>query len=72
MVALFFWFKGLVSEEPAVITRVTAEIAQIDIPDELEPAVSMDMKVPLKIDTKVGKNWGEMEYGEETDVGDLG
>ena len=25
---------------------------------------SMEMKVPLKIDTKVGKNWGEMEYGE--------
>ncbi len=25
---------------------------------------SMVMKVPLKIDTKVGKNWGEMEYGE--------
>ncbi len=32
---------------------------------------SMKMKVPLKIDTKVGKNWGEMEYGDE-DVGELG
>ena len=33
---------------------------------------SMKMKVPLKIDTKVGKNWGEMEYGESADIGDLG
>ena len=34
---------------------------------------SMKMKVPLKIDTKVGKNWGEMEYGEGAeDVGELG
>lgn len=33
---------------------------------------SMEMKVPLKVDTKVGKNWGEMEYGEEADVGELG
>jgi len=33
---------------------------------------SMAMNVPLKIDTKVGKNWGEMEYGDEADVGDLG
>ena len=32
---------------------------------------SMKMKVPLKVDTKVGKNWGEMEYGEG-DVGELG
>jgi DNA polymerase-1 len=32
---------------------------------------SVEMKVPLKIDTKVGKNWGEMEYGEG-DVGELG
>ncbi len=32
---------------------------------------SMKMKVPLKIDTKVGKNWGEMEYGDG-DVGELG
>ncbi len=31
----------------------------------------LEMKVPLKIDTKVGKNWGEMEYGEG-DVGELG
>ncbi len=33
---------------------------------------SMKMKEPLKIDTKVGKNWGEMEYGESAEIGDLG
>ncbi len=33
---------------------------------------SMKMKVPLRIDTKVGKNWGEMEYGESAEIGDLG
>jgi DNA polymerase-1 len=33
---------------------------------------SMDMKVPLKMDTKVGRNWGEMEYAGEADVGELG
>jgi DNA polymerase-1 len=32
---------------------------------------SMAMKAPLKIDTKVGKNWGEMEYGEAADVGEM-
>jgi DNA polymerase-1 len=48
--------------------------------DELEDVRSLavdimpkagEMKVPLKIDTKIGKNWGEMEYGEG-DVGDVG
>jgi DNA polymerase-1 len=29
---------------------------------------SLEMKVPLKVDTKVGKNWGEMQYGEATGV----
>jgi DNA polymerase-1 len=38
---------------------------------DIMPA-SMQMKVPLKIDTKVGKNWGEMEYAGEADVGELG
>ncbi len=33
---------------------------------------SMKMKVPLKIDTKVGKNWGEMEYGESAEIGEMG
>jgi DNA polymerase-1 len=30
---------------------------------------SLEMKVPLKIDTKVGRSWGEMQYGEPVDVG---
>ena len=33
---------------------------------------SMEMAVPLKIDTKVGKNWGEMEYGDRVEVGEPG
>jgi DNA polymerase-1 len=32
---------------------------------------SMAMAIPLKIDTKVGKNWGEMEYGDPVEVGEL-
>ncbi|MEX0800161.1 MAG: DNA polymerase I [Dehalococcoidia bacterium] len=32
---------------------------------------SLDMKVPMKIDTKVGRNWGEMEYGEPSGVEEL-
>jgi DNA polymerase-1 len=32
---------------------------------------SMQMRIPLKIDTKVGKNWGEMEYGEPAEIGEL-
>jgi len=32
---------------------------------------SMEMAVPLKIDTKVGRNWGEMEYGEPSGVEEL-
>lgn len=30
---------------------------------------SLEMKVPLKIDTKVGRTWGEMQYGDLVDVG---
>jgi len=49
--------------------------------DELEEVRSLtldimpkagEMKVTLKVDTKVGKNWGEMEYAGEADVGELG
>ncbi|HLB27428.1 MAG TPA: DNA polymerase I [Dehalococcoidia bacterium] len=32
---------------------------------------SLEMKVPMKIDTKVGRNWGEMEYGEPTGVEEM-
>jgi DNA polymerase-1 len=49
--------------------------------DELEDIRSLvldimpkpgEMKVALKIDTKVGKNWGDMEYAGEADVGEMG
>jgi len=30
---------------------------------------SIEMAVPLEIDTKSGVNWGEMEYGDPVDVG---
>jgi DNA polymerase-1 len=33
---------------------------------------SLEMKVPLKIDTKVGRSWGEMQYGDPVDVGSFG
>jgi DNA polymerase-1 len=29
---------------------------------------SLEMRVPLKIDTKAGVNWGEMQYGEAVDL----
>jgi DNA polymerase-1 len=32
---------------------------------------SLEMRVPLKIDTKTGKNWGEMQYGEPVELGEL-
>jgi DNA polymerase-1 len=32
---------------------------------------SLDMKVPLKVDTKTGRNWGEMQYGEAVELGEL-
>ena len=32
---------------------------------------SLEMKVPLKIDTKTGRNWGEMQYGEPVELGEL-
>ncbi len=32
---------------------------------------SLEMCVPLKVDTKVGRNWGEMQYGEPVELGEL-
>ncbi|HEV8573781.1 MAG TPA: DNA polymerase I, partial [Dehalococcoidia bacterium] len=32
---------------------------------------SLEMKVPLRVDTKTGRNWGEMQYGEAVEVGEL-
>ena len=33
---------------------------------------SLEMRVPLKIDTKAGKSWGEMQYGEAVDLAAYG
>ena len=33
---------------------------------------SLEMRVPLKVDTKAGKNWGEMQYGEPVEISDFG
>ncbi len=33
---------------------------------------SLEMRVPLKVDTKTGKNWGEMQYGEPVELGEIG
>ncbi len=33
---------------------------------------SLEMRVPLKVDTKMGRNWGEMQYGEPVEVADFG
>jgi DNA polymerase-1 len=32
---------------------------------------SLEMRVPLKVDTKTGRNWGEMQYGEAVELGEL-
>jgi DNA polymerase I len=32
---------------------------------------SLEMRVPLKVDTKTGRNWGEMQYGEVMELGEL-
>jgi DNA polymerase I len=32
---------------------------------------SLEMKVPLKVETKTGHNWGEMQYGERVELGEL-
>ncbi|MDZ7620091.1 MAG: hypothetical protein U1E05_24070 [Patescibacteria group bacterium] len=41
------YMEKSVSEDPQVVRQVTAEIAEVDIPEGLEPAFSMDMKVPF-------------------------
>ena len=41
------YFAGSVSEEPEVIVEVTRQIAEIDVPQGLEPTVSFDMKIPF-------------------------
>jgi DNA polymerase-1 len=38
---------------------------------DIMPA-SLDMRVPLKVDTKIGRNWGEMQYGEQVELAEFG
>jgi DNA polymerase-1 len=38
---------------------------------DIMPA-SLEMRVPLKVDTKVGRSWGEMQYGETVDLAEFG
>jgi len=33
---------------------------------------SLEMAVPLKVDTKVGRTWGDMQYGELVEIGEFG
>lgn len=51
LVVTTFWAqsyaKETFSQDPQVVRRVTAEIAEIDIPEKLRPLVSMNMKVPF-------------------------
>lgn len=42
-----WWMKSKISDDPAVVARVSDEIVRIDVPDGLDPAFSMDMKIPL-------------------------
>ncbi len=35
------------SQDPAIIAEVTRKIAQIEVPEQLTPKMSMDMKIPL-------------------------
>ncbi|HEU4758589.1 MAG TPA: DNA polymerase I [Dehalococcoidia bacterium] len=43
----------------------------LDIMPKSMDLQGMEMAVPLKIDTKVGRNWGEMEYGEATGIEEM-
>jgi len=47
MAGIGYYFKDAVSDDPAVIARVTAQIAEIDVPGELKPQASFSMKVPF-------------------------
>jgi DNA polymerase-1 len=38
---------------------------------DIMPA-SLAMRVPLKVDTKIGRNWGEMQYGEAVELAEFG
>jgi DNA polymerase-1 len=38
---------------------------------DIMPA-SIELRVPLKVDTKIGRNWGEMQYGEPVELAEFG
>lgn len=41
------YVADMVSKDPATIARATHEITEIDVPDELGPSASVNMKVPF-------------------------
>jgi len=41
------YFENAVSQDPAIVRQRTAEIVNLDIPGDFQPAVSFDMKVPF-------------------------
>jgi len=47
LVWIGYHFANSVSQDPAEIATVTEEMAGIDVPDGLDPKMSMDMKVPI-------------------------
>ncbi|HYW81046.1 MAG TPA: hypothetical protein VE890_15805 [Thermoguttaceae bacterium] len=44
---MFYYAKGMVSEDPTVIASTSAEITEIDVPAEMEPQMAMNIKVPI-------------------------
>ena len=51
----FFWagasyMEDAISDDPEVVRRVTGEIVDIDVPEKLEPKMSMDFTVPFTDD----------------------
>ena len=57
------YMKDAISDDPQVIRRVTAEIADIDVPEKLKPQFSMNMKVPISGD----KLMVMVVYGNQAD-----
>ena len=51
LVAAYFyvqqWAENMASEDPVVIAQTTEAITEIDIPAQLAPRISMDMKIPF-------------------------
>jgi len=47
LVWMGYQFANSISEDPATIAALTDEMAQIDVPEELKPKMSFDMKIPF-------------------------